>query len=247
MSNQRMVKVNNERPTPPARILVIDDEAQIRRFLRISLSSQGYEVLEAATGRLGVELAATMTPELVILDLGLPDMDGIGVLEEIRGWSHVPVIILSVRSGENEKVRMFDAGANDYVTKPFGLQEFLARVRNLLRSPAVDGDAGDCYDDGYLMIDLAHRRIAIEGKNIRLTRKEFDVLKMLYVHRDRVITQTHLLRELWGPTHTEDTHYLRVIVGRLRQKLGDDPTEPRYLLTEPGIGYRLETGLDRHQ
>lgn len=226
---------------PAARILVIDDEVQIRRFLRISLASQGHQVLEAETGREGVELAATKAPELVVLDLGLPDMDGFAVLEEIRGWSQVPVIILSVRSDEHEKVRLLDAGANDYVTKPFGLEEFLARVRNLMRSVAVDGEELGPYDDGYLAIDLVHRRIAVEGAEVRLTRKEYDVLKLLFTHRDRVVTQTQLLGEIWGPTHKEDSHYLRVIVGRLRQKLGDDPTDPRYLRTEPGVGYRLAT------
>lgn len=236
-----MTTVNSDGPAPPTRILVIDDEVQIRRFLRISLASQGYEVLEAATAGEGLELAATRMPGLVVLDLGLPGADGKAVLEEIRSWSSMPVIILSVRADENEKVRALDAGANDYVTKPFGLQEFLARVRNLLRGRVSDDHDGGRYDDGYLGIDLAHRRVAVGGKDIRLTRKEFDVLKMLVVHRDRVVTQTHLLREIWGPMHAEDTHYLRIIVGRLRQKLGDDPTEPRYIHTEPGVGYRLAT------
>lgn len=225
--------------TPAIRILVIDDEVQIRRFLRISLGSQGYEVLEAGTAEQGLELAATQSPELIILDLGLPGRDGKEVLEEIRAWSSVPVIILSVRADENEKVRTLDAGANDYVTKPFGLQEFLARVRNLLRSRPTEDDDGGGYDDGFLCIDLAHRRVAVQGSDIRLTRKEYAVLKMLFSHLDRVVTQTHLLHEIWGPTHSADTHYLRIIIGRLRQKLGDDPTEPRYIHTEPGVGYRL--------
>ncbi|HET8702222.1 MAG TPA: response regulator transcription factor [Nitrococcus sp.] len=236
-----MTTLNNNEPTPPVRILVIDDEVQIRRFLRISLASQGYEVLEAATAVEGLELAATRAPGLIVLDLGLPGMNGRAVLEEIRSWSSMPVIILSVRADENEKVRALDAGANDYVTKPFGLQEFLARVRNLLRGRIADEHDGERFDDGYLVIDPPHRRVAVSGKDIRLTRKEFDVLKMLFAHRDRVVTQTHLLREIWGPMHVEDTHYLRIIVGRLRQKLGDDPTEPRYIHTEPGVGYRLAT------
>lgn len=236
-----MVTVNSDESTPPVRILVIDDEVQIRRFLRISLTSQGYEVLEAASAEAGLELAATRLPELVVLDLGLPGRGGRTVLEEIRGWSTVPVIILSVRTDENEKVRALDAGANDYVTKPFGLQEFLARVRNLLRSRTPEEHDGGHYDDGYLMIDLVHRRVIVQGRDTHLTRKEFAVLKMLFVHRDRVITQTHLLREIWGPVHAKDSHYLRIIVARLRQKLGDDPTEPRYILTEPGVGYRLAT------
>lgn len=221
------------------RILVIDDELQIRRFLRISLATQDYEVLEAATAEEGLNLAATQAPELVVLDLGLRGADGTDVLREIRGWSNVPVIILSVRADENEKVRALDAGANDYVTKPFGLQEFLARVRNLLRGVITDGVGGGHYDDGYLSIDLAQRRVMVSGGDIRLTRKEFAVLKALLANRDRVVTQTHLLREIWGPTHEQDTHYLRIIVARLRHKLRDDPTEPRYLQTEAGVGYRF--------
>ncbi|HET6656053.1 MAG TPA: response regulator [Gammaproteobacteria bacterium] len=222
-----------------ARILVIDDEAQIRRFLRISLATQEYEVLEAATADEGLKLAAIQTPELIVLDLGLRGADGKDVLREIRSWSNVPVIILSVRADENEKVRVLDAGANDYVTKPFGLQEFLARVRNLLRGSIADDAGGGHYDDGYLSIDLVPRRVAVSGDDVRLTRKEFAVLKALLTSRDRVVTQTHLLREIWGPTHEEDTHYLRIIVARLRHKLRDDPTEPRYLQTEAGVGYRF--------
>lgn len=229
----------NTSSKPLARILVIDDEVQIRRFLRVSLASQDYEVMEAATADEGLKLAATQAPELIVLDLGLRGADGKDVLREIRSWSGVPVIILSVRADENEKVRALDAGANDYVTKPFGLQEFLARVRNLLRRP-LSGDSGDShYDDGYLSIDIAQRRVSVSGKSIRLTRKEFAVLKTLFMNRDRVVTQTYLLREIWGPTHEQDTHYLRIIVARLRNKLTDDPTEPRYIQTEAGVGYRL--------
>ncbi|HET7675331.1 MAG TPA: response regulator [Gammaproteobacteria bacterium] len=224
---------------PPIRILVIDDEVQIRRFLRISLASEGYEVLEAATADEGLKLAATQGPDLVVLDLGLRGADGKDVLREIRVWSKVPVIILSVRADENEKVRALDAGANDYVIKPFGLQEFLARVRNLLRSLVPDDTGSVHYDDGYLRIDIPQRRVVVSGNEVRLTRKEFAVLKTLLTNRDRVVTQTHLLREIWGPTHEADTHYLRIIVARLRNKLADDPTDPRYLQTEAGVGYRF--------
>lgn len=224
-------------PTP-ARILVIDDEAQIRRFLRISLASQGYQVIEAADASEGLIQAATMTPDLVVLDLGLPDADGKDVLTEIRAWSTVPVIILSVRADEGEKVTVLDGGANDYVVKPFGIQEFLARVRGLLRGKTDDaGTVG--YDDGRLVIDPGRRRVTLGGEPVALTRKEFAVLRRLAAHSGRVVTQTQLLRDIWGPTHTEDTHYLRIIIGRLRQKLGDDPAEPRYIRTEPGIGYRF--------
>jgi len=226
---------------PGQRILVVDDETQIRRFLRISLGSEGYEVLEAATAREGIEYTATQTPDLVILDLGLPDADGREVLAEIRGWSNVPIMILSVRGAEAEKVAALDGGANDYVTKPFGVQELLARVRNLLRQSAAGDEAVATFDDGHLQVDLVQRQVTVAGTAVRLTRKEFGVLRALLAHRDRVVTQGALLREVWGPTHAEDTHYLRIIVGRLRRKLGDDPTDPRYVTTEPGVGYRFHT------
>jgi two-component system KDP operon response regulator KdpE len=236
-----MSAASTDKRTSAARILVIDDEVQIRRFLRISLASQGYEVIEAASGEEGLKLVASRSPDLIVLDLGLPETDGKQVLSALRGWSSVPVVILSVRADEGEKVRALDAGANDYVTKPFGLQELLARVRNLLRTRLGDGATSAHYDDGFLQIDLAQRRVAVAGENMHLTRREFDVLKMLFAHKDRVVTQIQLLREIWGPAHTEDTHYLRIIIGRLRQKLKDDPTDPQYLITEPGVGYRLVT------
>lgn len=226
--------------TPAASILIVDDEAQIRRFLRISLRSQGYQVLEAESAREAVELAATHAPDLVVLDLGLPDADGKTVLAELRGWSSVPVMILSVRSAESEKVQVLDAGANDYVTKPFGIQEFLARVRNLLRQPrSAEGLDAASYDDGQLQVDLARRQVSVAGESVRLTRKEFAILSTLVMHPGQVITQTQLLREIWGPSHVADTHYLRNFVGKLRQKLGDDIGEPRYIQTEPGVGYRF--------
>lgn len=225
---------------PAASILIIDDEVQIRKFLRISLRSQGYQVLEAETAAQGVDLAATQAPDLVVLDLGLPDADGKTVLEELRAWSTVPVMILSVRSSESEKVAVLDSGANDYVTKPFGIQEFLARVRNLLRLPRnAEGLDTGTYDDGHLRVDLAKRQVSLAGESVRLTRKEFAILKTLVAHPGQVITQTQLLREIWGPTHVEDTHYLRNFVGKIRQKLQDDFDEPRYVQTEPGVGYRF--------
>ncbi len=226
--------------TPRTRILIIDDEEQIRRFLRISLNSQGYQIIEAETAGKGIELAATQTPDLIVLDLGLPDADGKSVLNELRQWSTVPVIILSVRASESEKVAVLDAGANDYVTKPFGIQEFLARVRNLLRLPrATERDDAGIYDDGFLHVDLVKRLVSVKGEPVHLTRKEFSILKMLVTNPGQVITQTQLLREIWGPTHTDDTHYLRNFVGRIRQKLQDDSEEPRYVQTEPGVGYRF--------
>ncbi|URL58684.1 response regulator transcription factor [Luteibacter flocculans] len=227
-------------PATP-RVLVIDDEAQIRRFLDIGLRAEGYHVLLAATGGEGLGLAATQSPDLVILDLGLPDMEGHDVLRELRQWSEVPVLMLSVRDAETEKVKALDNGANDYVTKPFGIQELMARLRALLRQGAKSGqaDASLRYDDDRLSIDLARRDVTVDGRPVTLTRKEFAVLALLVRHPGRVVTQQQMLREVWGATHTQDTHYLRIVMGKLRQKLGDDPTTPRWLKTEPGVGYRF--------
>lgn len=221
-----------------AKILVIDDEMPLRRMLRIALKSAGYDPLETDSGEDGLAAVARQQPDLVILDLGLPDMDGHQVLAELRTWSKVPVIVLSVRSNEREKVRALDAGAQDYVTKPFSVEELLARVRANLRdrrpshTPAI-------LDDGTLRIDLALRLVHLKGEKISLTPKEYGVLSRLAQNPNCVITQTQLLQEIWGPGHQDDTHYLRIVVSHLRQKLGDDPAEPHYLRTEPGVGYRL--------
>ncbi len=220
-------------------ILVIDDEAQIRKFLRISLIAQGYKVLEAGNGREGLAQAALNKPDLLVLDLGLSDMDGQAVLRELREWSQVPVLVLSVRAGESEKVLALDGGANDYVTKPFGIQEFLARVRALLRQTGNAEQLQARINSGALNVDFAYRRVTLEDAEVSLTRKEYDVLAMLARHLGRVVTQQHLLKDIWGPSHAEDSHYLRVVVGHLRQKLGDDPAAPRYIVTEAGVGYRL--------
>ncbi|MDR9423694.1 MAG: response regulator [Marinobacter sp.] len=231
-------------------ILIIDDEPQIRHFLRISLKTEGYELLEAENGETGLDLCARHSPDLVILDLGLPDMEGSEVLAALREWSSAPVIILSVRDRELEKVKALDLGANDYVTKPFGVDELLARVRTQLRSYSHNngGSAADrsaVFDDGVLHIDLAMRKITVQGESVRLTPKEFAVLKVLMLASGRIVTQSQLLKDIWGPTHTKDTHYLRILIGRLRQKLGDDPTEQNYIQTEPGVGYRfLEYAAD---
>lgn len=223
------------------RVLVIDDEPQIRRFLDIGLRAEGYEVLLAATAAEGLALAATREPDLVILDLGLPDREGHEVLAEMRGWSQVPVLMLSVRSAETEKVRALDAGANDYVTKPFGIQELMARLRALLRDRAVGGEAEGLprYEDGRLSIDLARREARLDGAVVSLTRKEYAVLALLLRHAGRVVTQQQLLRDVWGASHVQDSQYLRIVIGKLRQKLGDDPARPRWLKTEPGVGYRF--------
>ena len=227
------------REATPARVLIIDDEPQIRRFLEISLRSEGFIVSEAASGREGLERLATRGADLVVLDLGLPDIEGHEVLRELRSWSQVPVIVLSVRAGEAEKVRAFDAGAHDFVTKPFGIQELMARVRAILRHHGAPQDGVPLFDDGHLRIDLARRTVQVDGEPVALSRKEFAVLAMLLRYAGRVVTQQHLLRELWGPGHVEDTHYLRVVVGKIRQRIGDEAAAPRYLRTEPGIGYRF--------
>jgi two-component system KDP operon response regulator KdpE len=227
-------------PTSP-RVLVIDDEAQIRRFLDIGLRAEGYQVILAATGEEGLGLAATQSPDLVILDIGLPDREGHDVLRELRQWSEVPVLMLSVRDAETEKVKALDHGANDYVTKPFGIQELMARLRVLLRQSAKGGqaEAPVRYDDGTLSVDLARREVVLDSHVVALTRKEFAVLSLLVRHPGRVVSQQQILREVWGATHTQDTHYLRIVMGKLRQKLGDDPSTPRWLKTEPGVGYRF--------
>jgi two-component system KDP operon response regulator KdpE len=227
-------------PSTAARILVVDDEPQIRRFLDIGLRAQGYRVALAASAQAALDLLATQGAELVILDLGLPDRDGQAVLADLRQWSKVPVIVLTVRGGEPEKVAALDAGANDYVTKPFGVQELMARVRALLRTHAMpEGSAPPVYDDGRLRVDLARREVALEGATVTLSRKEYALLALLVQHAGRVVTQPQLLREVWGPTHQEDTHYLRILVAKLRQKLGDDAASPRWIATEPGVGLRF--------
>ena len=225
-----------ERP----RILVVDDEPQIRRFLRISLGSQGYDVTEAADAEAALKEVERLKPDLAILDLGLPGRDGRTVLDGIRRHSaELPVIILSVRADQDVKVDALDGGANDYVTKPFGLPELLARIRRLLRQPHPGAQQRPVFDDGHLRIDLEAHRATLDGAALRLTPKEFGLLGILLQHAGQVATQRHLLAELWGPTHVQHTHYLRIIVARLRQKLGADPTEPTYIHTEPGVGYRF--------
>ena len=225
--------------TSAPRILVIDDEAQIRRFLDIGLRAEGYEVLLASNAAEGLALAVTQSPDLLILDIGLPDRDGHEVLAEVRQRSQLPVLMLSVRDAEAEKVRALDRGANDYMTKPFGIQELMARLRALLRNRPGEPEVPPRYDDGRLLVDLARREVSLDGTPLALTRKEYALLEMLLRHAGRVVTQHQLLVELWGPTHTGDNQYLRIVVGKLRQKLGDDPNNPQWLKTEPGVGYRF--------
>ena len=222
-------------------ILVVDDEAQIRKFLRIALEANGFAVREAATGGQGVARAATDAPNLVILDLGLPDLDGKEVIRRVREWSAVPILILSVRQAEADKVAALDAGANDYVVKPFGIAELLARVRALLRM----GGAHDAKDEpatitvGDLTVDLARHEVRLGAEAVKLTRKEFDLLSVLARNAGRILTHGQLLREVWGKAHENDTQYLRVFVSQLRRKLNDDPAHPRFILNEPGVGYRM--------
>jgi two-component system KDP operon response regulator KdpE len=221
-----------------ARILVIDDEAPIRRFLRVALEAEGYGVIEAGTAREGLAMVAREAPGLVVLDLGLPDADGLTVLRDLRGWSPVPVLILSVRADESDKVEALDAGAQDYVVKPFGVKEFLARVRGLLRDRGTEA-VPSVLTVGPLTIDAADHSATMDGISLHLTRREFDLLWMLASHRGRLVTQDMILRAIWGPAHAEDSQYLRVYIRQLRQKLGDDAANPRFIATEPGIGYRF--------
>lgn len=224
--------------TAPTRILLIDDEAPIRRFLRVPLEAEGHSLIEAGTAREGILAAAREAPGLVILDLGLPDADGLTVLRDIRGWSQVPILVLSVRADEAGKVAALDAGAQDYVVKPFGMNELLARIRSLLRDRASPSAPAVIEVDD-LCIDSANHRVTQQGLPLHLTRREFDLLWLLATHAGRLVTQAMILKSIWGPAHAEDSQYLRVYVRQLRQKLGDDAANPRYIMTEPGIGYRF--------
>ncbi|WP_411839107.1 response regulator [Paracoccus sp. ME4] len=227
--------------TLSARILIIDDEAPIRRFLRVALEAEGHHVTEAATGRAGIEACALTTPEAVILDLGLPDMDGREVLLRLRDWTQVPVLVLSVRAGEADKVALLDAGAQDYVTKPFGIGELLARLRGLLRDRGASEPQGAALRIADLVIDAAGRMVTKDGAAIHLTRKEFDLLWLLASNAGRLVTQAMALSHVWGPAHLEDSQYLRVFIRQLRAKIGDDAGNPRYIFTEAGVGYRFAT------
>jgi two-component system, OmpR family, KDP operon response regulator KdpE len=227
---------------PGARILIVDDETPIRRFLRVALEAEGYGVIEAATAREGIDKTALENPAVVILDLGLPDADGITVLNGIREWSQVPVLVLSVRADEAGKVAALDAGAQDYVVKPFGVKELLARLRSLLRDHASAGLQTSVIEIADLRIDAAAHRVEKAGVALKLTNKEFDLLWMLASQAGRLVTQAMILRAIWGPAHTEDSQYLRVYIRQLRAKIGDDATNPRYIFTEPGLGYRFCDG-----
>ncbi len=224
-------------------VLCIEDEPQIRRFLRASLTTQGYELVEASTGRQGLADAATRAPDVIILDLGLPDIDGLEVTQQIREVSKVPIIVLSARGQEHDKVNALDAGADDYLTKPFSVAELLARIRVALRHSAKKPGAseGDPIEVGELLIDRARHRVTVSDREIKLTPTEFKLLFELARHSGKVLTHQHLLREIWGEAYLDQGHYLRIYMGQLRRKIESNPARPRYLLTEPGVGYRLES------
>ncbi|WP_115719481.1 response regulator [Gallaecimonas mangrovi] len=224
-------------------ILVVDDEMAIRRFLRLSLKAEGYEVVEADTVNSALAACQRLQPDLVVLDLGLPDGDGSQVLSAIRQQHSWPVLVLSVRESEQEKVRLLDAGANDYMTKPFGIQEFMARIRVLLRQQPGSTQAGVLrIDKCALRLDTQSHQLWLADQQVNLSKKEFALLAMLLRHAGQVLIQSQLLTEIWGPTHKEDSHYLRIVVANLRKKLADDPLNPKLIETLPGIGYRFIGG-----
>lgn len=219
-------------------VLIVDDETQIRRFLRISLESNGFRVHEATTGAQGLAQAALLRPDALILDLGLPDDEGLNILKRLREWSRVPVVVLSVRDSDTDKVSLLDAGADDYLTKPFSVDELLARLRVAIRH-AQPGDEETVFQRGRLAVDLAKRLVTLDREPIRLTATEYALLRLFVQHAGRVLTHSQILRQVWGPQYEQETHYLRVYVAHLRQKLEEDPSNPRLILTEPGVGYRL--------
>lgn len=225
----------------PARVLVIEDEKQIRRFVRLALEEEGCQVAEAETMSHGLLEAGARQPDLLVLDLGLPDGNGIELIRDLRGWSDTPVLILSARSQEQDKIDALDAGADDYLTKPFSVGELRARVRALLRRRSRSPEtASPVIEFGQVVVDLSRRRVTRDGNELHLTPIEYRLLTVLLGHPGKVMTQRSLLREIWGPTYVESSHYLRVYVGHLRQKLEIDPTQPRHLLTETGVGYRFQ-------
>lgn len=221
-----------------ARILIVDDEAQIRRLLRISLEANGYHVDETATGQDALLKTARLRPDLVILDLGLPDMDGLEVLARLREWTPTPVIVLSVRGSDRDKVAALDAGADDYLTKPFSVAELMARIRTAQRHARPQPEEL-IFTSGPLQVDLARRLVTVQGEPVKLTPTEYALLRLLIQHEGRVLTHQQILREVWGPEYINETHYLRVYFAQLRQKLEVNPALPEILITEPGIGYRL--------
>ena len=223
-------------------IVVIEDDPQMRRFLRATLTSNGYDVLEAGTAQEGLKQIGLRHPDLIILDLGLPDMDGLEVTRQLREWTNTPIVVLSARDRENDKIAALDAGADDYLTKPFGTGELLARMRVGLRHAilALQGDDDPIFTTGDLRVDLAHRQVFVKDQEVHLTPIEHKLLLMLIQHAGKVVTQRQLLHDVWGPSYVTESHYLRVYMAQLRHKLEQDPARPRYLMTEAGVGYRLK-------
>lgn len=228
----------NAAPVINPTVLVVDDETQIRRLLRVCLEANGYRVLETATGQEALTAAALRRPDVVVLDLGLPDLDGLTVLKRLREWSRVPVVVLSVRDREEDKIAALDNGADDYVTKPFSTGELLARLRVAQRhaQPAAELSV---FRSGQLEVDLAARVVRLKGREVKLTATEYALLRLLVQHAGKVLTHRQILRAVWGPNAVEQTHYLRVYIAHLREKLELDPARPRLIVTEPGVGYRL--------
>jgi two-component system KDP operon response regulator KdpE len=227
-------------------VLLVDDEPQILRALAINLKALGYDIDAAQTGEEALQKAAARRPDAVILDLGLPGIDGVDVIRGLRGWTDVPIIVLTVREAERDKIQALDAGADDYVTKPFGMGELLARLRAALRREQAPGEDQPVVETEHFVIDLSTKRVTgADGEEIRLTPTEWGIVEMLVRHRGKLVTQTQLLKEVWGPQYGEETNYLRVFMAQLRRKLEPQPSKPRYLITEPGMGYRFEAGDDR--
>ena len=221
------------------RILVVDDETQIQRFMKISLCAEAFEYIPALTAADGLALARDKSPDLIILDLGLPDRDGSWLLAQLRMWSQIPVLVLTARDEEDEKVRLLNAGANDYLSKPFGIKELIARVRVLLRDLGPSIREPVILQCGGIHLDTAEHKVCLNGSPVLLTKKEFILLRYLMQHPNLLLTHQCLLQHIWGELHTGDTHYLRILVSMLRKKLEDDVNAPNYIITEPGIGYRL--------
>jgi two-component system, OmpR family, KDP operon response regulator KdpE len=222
-----------------SRVLLVEDEPQLVRALSINLRTRGYEVDAAPDGRTALDLAARRHPDVVVLDLGLPDMDGVEVIKGLRGWLNVPIIVLSARQGSADKVEALDIGADDYVTKPFGMDELLARLRAAVRR-AQPAEQEPVVETAAFTVDLAAKRVSRDGKDVRLTPTEWHILELLVRNAGRLVAQRRLLREVWGPTYEKETNYLRVYMAQLRRKLEPDPSQPRHLITEPGMGYRFE-------
>jgi two-component system KDP operon response regulator KdpE len=220
------------------RVLVVDDEQALRRFLRVALTSQAYTVFEAASGQNALSLAVAHKPDIVILDLGLPDMDGVEVTRLLREWTQIPIIILSVRGSERDKIAALDAGADDYLTKPFGVGELLARLRATLRR-AAEPKGEPVFTSGDLKIDLSRRLVSVADREVQLTPTEYDLLRVLVTHAGKVLTHHHLLSEVWGPGYERESHMLHVNISNLRRKIEPDPACPQFIITEPGVGYRL--------